>query len=429
MALTRQPTSLWRNRDYLLLWSGQLISTTGSGISQIAFPLLALAVTGSPAQAGLVSALRSLSYVLFTLPAGALLDRWDRKRFMIICDIGRALCLVSIPLALMLGQLTIIQIYIVAFVSGTLGVFFDIAELACLPQVVAQEQLPGAVGRTQAAAGVMNLVGPPLGGALFTLRSFLPFLVDAVSYAVSACSLFLIRVPFQKQREAPVRKLGSEIGEGLRWLWNQPLLRTMALLTSGNVFCGAGFTLIVIVAAQQYHASDATIGLIFGIGGLGGVLGALIAGRVQQRFSFAQVIVVALWLYAAFWLLLATLPSPFLLGLITALLFFIGPFYGGTHISRRLAITPDTLQSRVNSVSRLIGLGLSPLGQALTGLLLQNNGLKVTILLSAGAQILLALIATVTPQIRHALPLNKLTEVPQALDKISSHPGKRKETC
>ncbi len=271
-------------------------------------------------------------------------------------------------------------------------------ELACPPQVVSKEQLPAAMGRTQATIGITNLLGPPLGGILFALRSILPFLVDAVSYGVSACSLILIRTPFQEKREVMVRNLCAEIGEGLRWLWNQPLLRTMALLTSGNIFFGAGQPLIVIVVAQQHHASAATIGL----GGVGGILGSLIVGWVQRRFSFAQVIVSVLWLDVAFWLPLAALPSPLVLGLLIALLFFIGPFYNVTYISRRLAMTPDALQSRVNSVARLVALGFSPLGLALAGFLLQYSGPQVTILLSMGGQ---ALLATVNPYLRNARPL------------------------
>ncbi len=401
-----KPASLWHNRDYLLLWSGQLVSNAGSGISQIAFPLLILAMTHSPLQAGFVSALGTLTYVLCTLPAGALLDRWDRKRVMIISDIGRTLSLASIPLALFLGQLTIVQIYIVTFVSGTLGIFFDIAQLACLPQVVAKEQLPKAMGRTQASLGIMNLVSPPIGATLFSLSRLLPFLTDAISYAASVFSLFLIRTPFQQPRTTARSNLAVEITEGLRWLWRQPLLRTMALLTCVNVFSGGGYLLIVIVMAQQRHASDATIGLIFATGGLGAVLGSLASSHVQQRFSFAQIIVGVLWLYVVLWLPLVALPSPLLLGLITALLSFIGPFYNVTNIGRRLAITPDALQSRVNSVARLIGLGLWPLGQALTGILLQYSGARMTILFSIGIQVLLALAATLTPHIRNAPPLN-----------------------
>ena len=119
-----QPRSLWRNRDYLLLWSGQIISEIGSKSSLLAFPLLMLFLTGSPAQAGLLGALRGLPYILFCLPAGALIDRWNRKRVMILCDTGRALAMGSIPLAYVLGHLTLAQLYIVSFIEGTLYIFF-----------------------------------------------------------------------------------------------------------------------------------------------------------------------------------------------------------------------------------------------------------------------------------------------------------------
>ncbi len=241
----------------------------------------------------------------------------------------------------------------------------------------------------------MNLVSKPLGGLLYGLRAFLPFLVDTVSYVVSVCSLFLIRKSFQEHRDIPRRHWWAEMSEGLHWLWNQPVLRIMALLTSVNIFLGAGQTLIIIVLAQQQQASSATIGLIFGIGSLGSILGAFLSGQVQRRFNFAYMIVGVLWLYAVFWLWLAILPPLFLLSLITALLFFIGPFYNVARTSRRLVMTPDPLQSRVNSVSNLISFGFAPLGLAFTGLLLQSIGPQKTILWSACGQVLLAVIATI----------------------------------
>src|SRR6266700_3059305 len=145
--IPRRPKTLWLNRDYMLLWSGQMVSNVGTQVAQLAFPLLILALTGSPAQAGFAGALRALPYVFFSLPAGALIDRWDRKRVMIICDAGRALSMASIPVALAIGHLTIIQLYLVSTIEGTLFVFFNIAEVACLPNVVAKEQLPAATAQ------------------------------------------------------------------------------------------------------------------------------------------------------------------------------------------------------------------------------------------------------------------------------------------
>src|SRR5207245_5620026 len=130
------PAPLWRNRDYMLLWSGQVVSTAGSTASGIVFPLLILAITNSPTAAGIAGALSNIPYLLFSLPAGAFIDRWDRKRVMILCDLGRALTVLTIPVALWLDVLTIWQIYAAAFIEGSLFVFFNIAEVAALPRVV-----------------------------------------------------------------------------------------------------------------------------------------------------------------------------------------------------------------------------------------------------------------------------------------------------
>src|SRR5713226_2522714 len=133
--------SLWRNRDYMLLWSGQALSDIGGAVSGLAFPLLVLAVTHSPAQAGFAAALRALPATLFSLFAGVLVDRWDRKRVMLVCDTGRALSLASIPIAFVFGHLTIIQLYITAFVEGTLMIVFMLAKTAAVSQVVTRTQL------------------------------------------------------------------------------------------------------------------------------------------------------------------------------------------------------------------------------------------------------------------------------------------------
>jgi predicted MFS family arabinose efflux permease len=401
----RRPKSLWLNRDYMLLWSGQVVSNVGTQVSTLAFPLLILAVTGSPAQAGFVGALRALPYVIFSLPAGALLDRWDRKRTMILCDTGRALSLASIPVALATGHLTIIQLYLVSLIEGTLFVFFNIAEAACLPRVVPKEQLPAATAQNMATDGVTTLIGPSLGGALYTAGRLLPFLADAISYAVSVCSLFFIKTKFQKERVAARRSLWIEIREGLAWLWHHPLIRFMAILTGGNNLITSGLVLIIIVLAQGQHASAFVIGLIFAIGGIGGVLGAVVAPFFQKRLSFGQAIIGTSWLFALFMPLYAIAPNPFVLGLITAAAFILVPLYNVVQFSYRSALIPDELQGRVNSVFRLIAFGGQPLGLALTGVLIQNIGAIQTILIASVGLAVLAVAATLNTHVRNARPI------------------------
>src|SRR5258708_9602993 len=225
----RRPKSLWLNRDYMLLWSGQVVSNVGTQVSTLAFPLLVRAVSGSAAQAGFVGALRALPYVIFSLPAGALIDRWDRKRTMILCDTGRALSLASIPVALVTGHLTIIQLYLVSLIEGTLFVFFNIAEAACLPRVVPKEQLPAATAQNMATDGVTTLIGPSLGGALYTAGGVLPFLADAISFGVSGCSVFFFKTKFPKERGAARPRFLILVREGVARPLHHPLVSFFAI--------------------------------------------------------------------------------------------------------------------------------------------------------------------------------------------------------
>src|SRR6266516_5513548 len=405
---TRRPVALWRNRDYVLLWSGQMISSVGTRVSMLAFPLLVLAITHSPAQAGLIAALRGLPYALFVLPAGALINRWNRKRVMILCDTGRALALGSIPIALLLGHLTIVQLYIVSLVEGTLFTFFNLAETACLPQVVAKEQLSTAVAQNMIIYSTSGLIGPSLGGAIYAIGRAIPFLTDAISYGVSVLSLFFIKTKFQEERDPTPIRLWAYIREGLSWLWHQPVLRFLALLTGGMVAPVIGYSLILIVLAQGQHASSFTIGLIFASGGIGSILGSLLVDPLQKHFSFGQLMIGSTWVWALTWLFFAIAPNPLVLGIVTALSFIIVPIYMSVQFGYRLALVPDHLQGRVNSVFRLIAFGSEPIGLAMTGLLLQAIGPVPTVLVLFVPQFFLSIAATFNKHLRNARPIEEL---------------------
>ena len=400
--------SLWRNRDYMLLWSGQIVSSVGSQVSQLAFPLLILTLTHSPAQAGLAGALRALPYLIFSLPAGALIDRWDRKRVMILCDTVRGLALGSIPLAFALGHVTILQLYIVSTIEGTFFVFFNIAEAACLPRVVPKVQLPAATAQNQATEGIMTLAGPSLGGVLYTLGSYIPFLTDAISYIASVISLFFIKARFQEKRTVAPRKLWVEIWEGLRWLWQQPLIRFMALLTGASNLIYSGYTLIVIVLAKSMHAPSFLIGIIMALSGLGALLGAIVAPYFQRRFTFGQVIIASCWFGALAIALYLVAPNLIVLGIVAFFSFISAPIYNVVQFSYRSALIPDTLQGRVNSVFRLIAFGGQPIGVALIGWLIQSSGVIRTIIYCTIFLTLFSILATINKHIRHAQPLENI---------------------
>ncbi len=396
-----RPVPLWRNREYLLLWGGQMVSSVGSQVSLLAFPLLLLALTHSPAQAGLIGALRGLPYLLLGLPAGALVDRWDRKRVMIVCDSGRALALGSIPLALALGHLTVLHLYLVSLIEGTLFIFFNLSETACLPRVVTKEQLPAAVAQDQATYATSELLGPSLGGLLYTLGRVVPFLADTLSYVISVLSLLCIKTEFQAERaEAARASLLAEMKEGLLWLWRQPLVRFLAVIVGGMNLTGAGYSLIVIVLAQRLHATSFAIGLILAGAGVGNMLGTLLTPPIQKRFSFRQIMVGAMWVLAFTWPLFVFAPDLLTLGIVTALTIIAVPVQGITQFSYRLKLIPDHLQGRVNAPFRIIVWCSQPLGLGLTGVLLQAFGPAATVWILFVPQIVLAVATTLNKAMR-----------------------------
>ena len=400
---------VWKNRDYMLLWSGQVVSTLGSSALTVVYPLLILAITDSVAAAGIASALRSVPYLIFSLPVGALIDRWNRKRVMIVCDVGRAIAALSIPVALWLDALTIGQIYVVAFVEGSLFVFFNIAEVAALPRVVPVHQLPEAAAQNEAAFAAAHIAGPSLGTFIYqSIGRSAIFLFDAVSYVVSAVSLLLIKTEFRAAKPEEKHDLAREIMDGLRWLWGKPLIRYMAFLTGGMNLVGAATPLILIVLAKDMGASDVDIGLVFSVGGIGGIVGSLVGGQIQKRFSFGQVIIAVTWAMALLFPLYLVVPHFFLLGVVSALLYMTGPVYNVVQFSYRLALIPDALQGRVNSTFRLIAFGFLPLGAAAGGFLLEHIGTTATVAVLAALHVLLALATTFNRHVRDARPLGEI---------------------
>ena len=404
-----QTPSLWLNRDFMLLWSGQVISTLGTQSSSVVYPLLILALTNSPAAAGIAGALGSIPYLLLSLPAGALIDRWDRKRVMILCDIGRGLAVASVAIAILFKALTIWHVYLVALIDGSLFVLFNIAELVALTRVVSREQLPQATGQNEAAFGVVSITAPTFGTFLYgILGRSVPFIFDAVSYTVSVISLFFIKAPFQTERVTVTRNLRAEIAEGLNWLWHQATIRHLAILAGGINLATSSVPLITIVLAKEMGAGDAQIGLIFSIAGIGGILGSLIGGQIQKRLTFGQAIITVIWSLALLFTLYAIVPHFFLLGVVSALGFMLITVYNVVGISYRLALIPENLQGRVNSTFRLLAFGFRPLGMALSGLFLERVGTTPTIILLSLWLLLFAFLTTSNPHIRNARPIEQL---------------------
>ncbi|NRF70040.1 MFS transporter [Aquincola sp. S2] len=400
--MTQERPPVWRQRNYLLLWGAQVVSNLGAYATGIIYPLLVLAITQSPAIVGVVSALRIVPYLLLSLPVGALIDRWNRRRVMIVCDVGRALAVGSLPLAMAFDALVMPHIYAVAVIEGTLLVCFNIAETAALPRVVANEQLPQAVAQNQVGFAAAAIAGPALGTWLYgNLGRGLPFVVNAACFALSAFGILRLRASFEPAPGAARLDMRSDIAEGLRWLWRDRLVRDMALLTGIGHFVNAAVPLLVIVLAQQRGVGEAQIGVIFSLAGLGGMFGALLGPWCQRRFGFGSVIIGTLVVQAVLFPLFGLASTALTLGLVLGAIQFFAPIYNVVQFSHRIAKIPDGLQGRVNSSFRLIAFALHPVGAAVCGLVIEHASVFAALALFAVVSAVLALLAALDPAVRH----------------------------
>jgi MFS family permease len=393
---------LRRNRDFLLLWGGEVVSTLGSQVSLLAFPLLVLATTHSPAKAGLVGFANQVPVLALYLPAGVLVDRHDRRTIMIVSSLIAGLALASVPVALALGQLAFAQIMIVALVAGARRVLYSVAEQGALPLVVAESQLSEAVTRNQARSEAATLAGPPLGGLLFGLARLLPFAADAVSYLFSALGALLIRTPLQEPRVAQHDSAVREITEALRWFWSQAFLRASALAVAAGNFTLIAVELVLIIRAREHGATPAAVGVMLSMIGAGGLVGALIATRITRRVPAPVIVIGVFWVEAALLPLLALTHNAYLLGTIAGVSALVGPAWNAVVVGARLALTPDHLRGRVISAARLISGSLLAVGPLAAGLLTQGVGSTDTLLAFAAWQLLLSLTATTTKSLRNA---------------------------
>lgn len=396
----QRSSPLRRNREFQLLWVGQATSELGTRAAQFAYPLLVLASTGSPARAGLVGFAAGLPVFLFGLPAGALVDRVDRKRLMLVCDGVRAIGVMTIALALLGGWLVFAQIVVVAFVEGTMTVLAGPAERGALRQIVAREDIPSAIAQNEARVYGASLAGPPLGGFLLGAARFSPFLFDAFSYVCSVATLLAISTPFQEERARTRTRLRHEIVEGLHWVATQPFVRAAVLLAGAGNFVSNGLGLVIIVLARDQGASPTLIGVIFAIFATGGLLGSVAAPALQRRLSAPRAVIGYLIIYAALVPLLA-IARPLELGLLFGAMLFGAPTLNAIFGAYEVALVPDRLLGRVESASSLVTAGASPLSRLAAGILLSTIGGTHTVLVFAGISATTALLAMASRAIRH----------------------------
>jgi MFS family permease len=403
---------LRKNRDFILLQVGQTLSTIGSQSTAIAYPLLVLALTHSPARAGVVGFAGVVPWAIFGFGAGVLADRAPRRRVMVTSDVARIAAVASVIVAIAVHHLTFVHVALVAFVEGAMFVFFNVAEFGALRSVVSTVQLPRAVAAEQARYSTVQLVGPPLGGALFGLGRALPFVANATSVLFSLGSILSIRTPFQEARErVEGEPLRSQLAEGLRWLWSRPFLRTCALLFAATNLIYEGLTLVLVVVARKQGLSSGEIGGLIAVFGACSLIGSSLAPTLQRRLSMRAIIIGSVWVPLSISIFVLFPNVYVLLAVIVPMMLFL-PTTNATVIGYRVAVVPDRLTGRVNSAARTIALCGAPLGPLSAGLLLSATSPRLTIAAYALFLLVPALIGTWSPSIRNAPSLAELDELP-----------------
>lgn len=392
---------LRRNREFVLFQTGQLLSDAGSASTAIAYPLLVLALTHSPARAGIVAFARALPLALLALPAGLLADHWSRKRVMILADAIRVAAVGVLAGAVLSDHAHFWLLPVIAFVEGAGSAMFSAAQVGAMRAVVPIDQLQQAVATQTGRKATVQLTGPPLGGVLFAVARALPFVVDAASYVFSTASLLLLRTPLQQQRESESGSVRERLWEGLRFVWDEPFLRTTAMLFGLGNFFLPGLTFTLVVLAKRRGLSGGEVGALVAVFGACILLGSVISPLVRRLLPARGVLLLEFWTYlgcAAF----LVWPNVFVL---TACLAPTGLAIASSDSivhGLRIAMTPDRLLSRVDSARSMISLTIAPLGPLLAGILLSDSTPRVTmtVFLAAGAAI--ALWGTLSPAIRSA---------------------------
>ena len=400
---------LRRNRDFMLLQTGQLLSNTGTQATSIAYPLLVLALTHSPAKAGLVSFARALPAAFLGLPAGVAADRWNRKQLMIAADVVRALAIAFLAATILLHHVVFWEIPIVAFVEGAGSALFGAAQAGAMRAVVPLRQLPAAAGAKTGRDAAVLLAGPPLGGALFSLARAVPFVVDALSYACSTIALLAMRTPFQQHRERSVASLRTELAEGFRFLWGQPFLRTCALLFALGNFIGPSILFVLVVVGRRQGLSGGTIGVLVAAFGACLLLGSFLSPLVRRLLPVRGILLLELWTWLGCALFLVD-PSVYVLAASILPSALAIPSTDSVVHGYRIAMTPDRLLGRAESVRSTISLSIAPLGPLIAGILLATVSARLTIAFFAAFSLLLLIWGTLSPSIRAAPRLDELAE-------------------
>jgi MFS family permease len=408
---------LLREPAFRRLWVAQSISQVGTQVTQLALPLVAILVLGaSPFEVALLGAVDFLPFLLFTLPAGAWVDRLPKQRVMVVADLGRMAVLGAIPAAALLHGLALWQLYVVGFLAGTLTVFFDISYQAVVPELVSRERLQEGNSRLEVSRSAAQVIGPGLAGVLVgVVTAPIAILVDAVSYLASAAFLVGLRPRFAVARR-PAAGSGErrpsivrEVLEGLRFYRASPLLRASSVaIVSLNLGGQIGGSIFLVYLVRELALTPEALGLALSIGSLGLLAGAATASGFGKRLGVGPTLILASVASAGASLVMVVASADtafWLLALSGVIQGYAVMLINVNGVSLRQALTPDQLQGRVNATGRWINWSVIPPGALLGGAIATAVGLRMTIAIGG----LVGLIAV--PWLLVS-PLRRLRELP-----------------
>jgi MFS family permease len=405
-------TPLSRNRNYRLLWGSQALTAFGGSAAGISFPLLVLAITRSPAMLGLVVGTGAAASLLAGLPGGALVDRWNRKKVMLGCEVAGVIASLSLVVALWWDVASVAHMLVAAAVFGVCGALFTPAEEACLPNLVPDKQLPTAVSMNEARGHLGNLSGTAVGGFLFTIGAFVPFAVDVLTRVMGFFALLFLRIPPREVRPEPLSRLGHEVASGVRWMWRHRPVRVTALFAVGlNMFFVAYF-IIIIVLAQGRGVSSGEIGVMAAMMGVGGIIGALVAPYLYQRFNTYLSIIGVFWAVTLLTPFAVFISNGYLMGMLFAAMAFLAPTANTAIATYQLLLTPDELRGRMSSVMGAIIGCAAVAGPAFGGVLMEVVSGNQAVLLCAAGMGVVTVLGTVSPTLRK-FPRHAAADEPQ----------------
>lgn len=395
MGIVNAPSS--RARDKRLNWviASSAVSNLGDGIGKVAFPLLGATLTREPVLIAGLSATAFLPWLLFAVLSGALVDRVDRRRAVILANLTRAGVVGVLGTLLLFDAVAIWQVYLAALLVGTVETVADSASNALIPSVVNRNRLEGANSRLQAAELLgQNFLGGPIGSATFALFAAAPFLLNSAGFIVAAAVMLGLAGNYRPAGEPNVRvpRLRQDLAEGFRWLRTQPLVRTLVLIVGAVAFTSElAQSLLVLYALEDAGLSEATFGVFALVGGIGGLVGAALTARLTAWLSRSVVLVGSLCLCAVGFGGMGLFPNAVAAGVLFGL-FGVGVIIVNVILGTlRHALVPSRLLGRVIGVWRTVAWGAVPLGALAGGVLAELLGnARSVFLVSGGAQLLLA---------------------------------------